>query len=234
MNNDWSDDAIDSVETALAKTIRQPDLSEVVYELAEVGIDQLIEEGFARDIPILGTVVGLARIGLSIRDLQFMKKLHRFLAEIQTVPQKERQKFVDKMNEEEGFEARVGEDLLLLLERLDSMKKPQMVGRIFKAWLEGRIDEDTHQRLQHSVDRINIHSVPRLIEFYNVYFSEGPQATWRDSPINNNTFQDLVMAGLIDMKLGAGFLLDESADYEQIAQHARLFIEIALEHDLPN
>lgn len=42
---------------SLDKTLKDSDLHNVTAGLSEVLIDSLIEDGFAKDIPIIGTIV---------------------------------------------------------------------------------------------------------------------------------------------------------------------------------
>ena len=60
---------------------------------------------------------------------------------------------------------RVGENLVLLLDRLDRVEKAAMVGRAFWAFCMGAIDVQTLQRVTTAIDRILLVDVPQLRSF---------------------------------------------------------------------
>jgi hypothetical protein len=65
--------------------------------LAEVGIDALLDDGLLRDIPVVGTLVSLARAGIALRDRFFAKKIARFLLQVGDVPEEERRRFHEEL-----------------------------------------------------------------------------------------------------------------------------------------
>ncbi len=52
---------------SLEETLKDSDLQNVSTGLAEVVLDSLIDDGIAKDIPIIGTVVGLGKAVLGIK-----------------------------------------------------------------------------------------------------------------------------------------------------------------------
>jgi hypothetical protein len=65
------------VEENVLALIRSGDLQDAVADLTEAGIDQLLKDGFLRDVPIFGSVMGVIRVAGSVRDLLLAKKLGR-------------------------------------------------------------------------------------------------------------------------------------------------------------
>ena len=122
------------------------DLSGIAEDIAEVTLDNIMDDGLGRDLPIVGTVVGLARAAVSVRDRLLLKKILLFLHELGTVPKEERQAFVQKLAEDTQFERRVGERLLMLLDRHDHLDKPRLLARIFGAYIGGAINHDRFEQ----------------------------------------------------------------------------------------
>lgn len=60
---------------------------------------------------------------------------------------------MDRMNVDEKFKCRVGEKLLLIIERLDDMGKPGLIALAFQAYMEELIDFDMFQRLACAIDK---------------------------------------------------------------------------------
>jgi len=55
------------VEENVLALFRSGDLQDAVADLAEAGIDQLLKDGFLRDVPILGSVMGvIERLAVSV------------------------------------------------------------------------------------------------------------------------------------------------------------------------
>ena len=63
---------------SLEKTLKDSDLQNVSTGLAEVVLDSLIDDGIAKDIPIIGSVVGLGNVMLGIKERLFLKKIVTF------------------------------------------------------------------------------------------------------------------------------------------------------------
>ena len=85
------------------KTLKNTDLQNVSIDLAEVAIDQLIDDGVFKDIPILGTIYGVGKAALQIREILFLKKIIYFLTEIKDVPPYKREQMVETINTSEKF-----------------------------------------------------------------------------------------------------------------------------------
>ena len=82
-----------------------------------------------------------------------VKKLVRFLSSLSSVSSKTRDEFKSRMDADNTFRSRIGEKLLLVLDRLDDMGKPELVARAFQAYMEGQIDYDMFQRLVLAIDK---------------------------------------------------------------------------------
>jgi hypothetical protein len=196
----------DALEGQIVELIRARDLQDGLASLAEAGIDQLLQDGFLRDVPILGSVVGVIRTAGTIRDLLLAKKLGRFLSVLQSVPQAERQAFHDSLADR-AERNRVGEALLLLLDRLDDMDKPELIGRLFRAFIRSEIDRETFQLMATAVDRLFMPHLAELASFY----SSG-SAKVRKKPVD--VYQALAFAGLVQVEArgdGGGLIGPEFA-----------------------
>ena len=56
---------------------------------------------------------------------------------------------------------------MLLLDRLDDLEKPDILARMFCAYIEGHCDLPTFRRLAAAVDRLPLSSLPALRAFYD-------------------------------------------------------------------
>src|SRR5262245_36123802 len=87
-------------------------------DILEFTIDQLLDDGLLKDFPVVGTAIKLAGIGKSIRDRLFLAKLHRFLSALPQIKDEEKAKFQEEVQSDKNYRNRVGETILLVIERL--------------------------------------------------------------------------------------------------------------------
>lgn len=118
------------------------EMSGVLGEFAEVGIDSLMDEGLLKDIPFVSTAVSIYRIGQSVHERHHLLKLISFLNAINAgigdeVKRKEyRQKFASN----EDFRNQELEYVLILTDRYIGFDKPAMLAKLYLAYLDAKID----------------------------------------------------------------------------------------------
>ena len=151
------------IETALVAVVSSKDAADTVANLGEALFDQALSAGLLRDIPIVGTFVGLVRSAGGIRDYMFMKKVAKFAAELDDVSEEERYAFRRDIDADPEFRQKVGENLLLHLERIDDMQKAPLAGRIFAAFLRKRVNRQTMRRLMAALDRAFYPDLQQLV-----------------------------------------------------------------------
>src|SRR3990167_6755027 len=162
----------EGLEEDVLALIKSSDLQDSVADLSEAGLDQLLQAGFMRDVPVLGGIIGAIRTAGSIRDLLLAKKLARFIRGLQSVPIADRQAF-DRSLAAPEERRRIGEALLLLLDRLDEMSTPELVARLFREYMRGEIGFVMFQRMATAVDRLNLGDFEVLIRFYSAESPNG-------------------------------------------------------------
>jgi len=154
------------LDASLVASIPLKNLAEAVADVTEVGLDRLLGEGLLRDIPVLGVLIQLRKTVGVVRDHIFARKVLRFLLRLAEVPVSEREAFIAGLNTVEE-RRRLGETLVLLLDRLDDMAKPEMLAKLFAAHLRGRCDWPTFRRLSLALERLPLPALPSLRSFYD-------------------------------------------------------------------
>jgi len=122
---------------SLDKTIKHTDLQNVTVDLSEVLIDSLIDDGIAKDIPIIGTIVGLGKATLGIRDSLFLKKVIYFISEIKNIPANTRNQMIDKIDSSKEYKIKVGEKLLYIIDKCEDHQKSSIIARLFVGFIKG-------------------------------------------------------------------------------------------------
>ena len=109
-------------------------------DLAEVILDNLIDDGIVKDIPIIGTIVGLGKVTIGIKERLFLKKIIYFISELRNIPSQERKQMVDKIDSSGKFRTKVGEKLLYIIDSCEDHEKTQVVARLFAAFISQKLN----------------------------------------------------------------------------------------------
>jgi hypothetical protein len=159
----------------------------------EVSLDSVIESEPLRSTPLIGQFFTLIKFGLNIRDLFFAQKIKCFL---EGLNEEKIDKLREKLRIDENYRTRFTQKLVLLLDRISDLEKATILATIVGAFAEDLIDRTTMEKLFDSVDRLFIHDVQVLIEFYNI------QGKGRDFiPPHYESLQNLAMSGLVALGL---------------------------------
>lgn len=114
---------------------------DTVGDLAEVGLDAVMDDGILKDIPILSTVVGLYRIGHTIRERHTIKQLALFVAELNKgcADDRRRRQLLEKLNSDTRKSKQEIEYILVVLDNYLEYEKSQMLAKLYIAYLEETI-----------------------------------------------------------------------------------------------
>ena len=139
---------------ALSMALRDENLHALAIEPGEMGLDSLLPDGLARDVPVIGTIYGLCKVAGSVRDWLFYKKVLSFLSGISHVPPKERAAMVSRIDGDATYQIKVGEKLLYILDRSDDHESARIVAHLFAAFLSGDLSYDDFLRASRAVETI--------------------------------------------------------------------------------
>jgi hypothetical protein len=181
-----------SLGKALVASLRSDEAIAVASQMAELAIDSQLTEGLLREVPVVGSVLAVARAGATVRDVLFVKKLFKFLSNFDGTSQPERDEMVRRLEGDSGYGRNVGEHLTYLLEKLDAHRKPAMVGRVFLSYMRGQIDVKTLNRLNTAIERIPFYEIDAVRRVYENHQRDGRT----DERLE--TYQALENAGLMN------------------------------------
>jgi hypothetical protein len=174
------------ISKSLEAAIVDPALQDSTSALAEAVLDSSMENGILRDIPLVGTIIGLGRAAVTIRDRLFLNKLRYLLAEIESVSAKDRENMISAINNSEDYSIKVGEKILYIIDRCEDHQAASLAGRIFRAFLEGSLDYDSFVRLAGIIDKLH-HST--VLDF--------AKTDWEE--IDADEVTELIGTGLIEL-----------------------------------
>lgn len=144
--------------------ITSSEIPDALVDIAEIGVDEFLDEGIIKDIPVVGTIYKLAKAGISIKDRFFIRKVGRFLVALHEINTGDKQAFQDGIKNDPEMAKKVGENLIIILDRLDDLDKPSILAKLFNAYIEKKIDFSTFRRLASAVERAYIDDLKDIIE----------------------------------------------------------------------
>ncbi len=126
-------------ENSLTETLKNSDLHNVSFGLSETVIDSVMDNGFLKDLPIVGTIVGLGKSALSVKNLLFLKKILYFLSEIEDIPSEKRKEMIDFIDNNKRHKLKVGEKLIFIIDKSEDYIDSLYIAQFFRAFLEKEI-----------------------------------------------------------------------------------------------
>lgn len=145
-------------------------LQNIATDFSEVALDSLIKNDLLREIPILGTLINLAKVSASIPDRIFAMKVKRFATTIDDIPKYQKIQFHALLNAKPDLRRKAGEVIVFALDRADDLKKAAIIGKLFSLFVVNKFDFDTLRRLLMAVDRAFIDD---LLNFPNWAMNRG-------------------------------------------------------------
>jgi hypothetical protein len=73
--------------------------------------------------------------------------VYKFLFQLKDIPSQRRQEFIKKIESEPRYEKKVGETLIVLIDKLDDLDKPVLIGKLLKYVIEEKHDFDDFLRI---------------------------------------------------------------------------------------
>jgi hypothetical protein len=157
-------DSQDDIGLSLIETIQSSEFANVAQDLGEVGLDAILKDGIFRELPVISTIVGVTKTVLAIRDKLLLRKIYSFLQELHGISETEKERFATDMENDPKYQRQVGENLIMLLDRLDDLGKPTLVARVFKAYLKGGINYHQFLHFTAVIDKILVKDLQNLLE----------------------------------------------------------------------
>lgn len=168
--------------------------------LAEVGLDSIMEEGLFKDVPILSTIVSLYKIGNNIKDRHNIKKLISFLNEINSeIPNRqEREKYKKKFQKSKRFRDMELEYILVIIDRYIGYEKTLYLAHLYIAYLDEKIDWNSFAEYSEIIDRLFPSDFNCLFSF----MCHGGIIIKEEKNINIASVLRLVSVGLVEQQTG--------------------------------
>ena len=147
------------------------EISDLVGQYAEIGLDAMIEDGIFRDIPIVSTFAAIYRLGNNIRDKHAAVKLVAFLNEFSKgiLDEEKRKEYQAKFASNEKFRNQELSYIMILIDRYISLEKPEMLAKLYLAYLDGIIVWEEFTMYAEVIDRFLLLDCKMLVSESNTY-----------------------------------------------------------------
>ena len=139
-----------SISDNLADTVAEVGLIGLSSEILEFSIDQVLEEGLIKDIPVVGWISKGLVLQRSISDRILYNKILRFIFALESIDSGSKDSFRAKIKNDVKYKRKVGEHLLLILDRIDDLSKPEMIAKCFDHHLTGDLE------FSHFIDLVQV------------------------------------------------------------------------------
>ncbi|NVN80178.1 hypothetical protein [Vibrio sp. Scap16] len=171
---------------SLEESLKKDDLRNLAVNLAEVGIDAILDNGVLRDIPVLSSLVGGINAIGSVRDALFTKKLISFLSELSDIPVEQRRSMIDSIDNSDDYKVKVGEKLIYIIEKAEDHYTSKVIAIFFSEFLVGEITYNQFLKISRIIDSMFIGD---FLEF----------ASESSDPIDFNSENTFINTGLVDV-----------------------------------
>jgi hypothetical protein len=165
----------ENLGVATVDAVALDNIKDVSTTLLDSVLTPLLEDTILENLPWFGIGFKLLKTQIAIRDRIFLSKVGRFLFQLKDVSLMERQSFVEEMNADPIYKQRVGENILLLLDRADDMEKADVFGNLFKFYIGGLITYDMYRRFAGIVDKAYLPDLQKLKHVANIEYIEEPE-----------------------------------------------------------
>lgn len=143
---------------SLTKTISSSELGKVGEDITEVAIDSILQEGILKEIPIIGTLTGLWKTGVAVKDYLFLTKLLAFLNESSKLSTEKRAKLVEEL-EEEPFQSEAGEKLIAIIDQLETTSKAKLLGKALCLFGNDEITKEEFWRVSFVISKLPFNDI---------------------------------------------------------------------------
>lgn len=152
---------------SLIQTIADSDLTRIGIDITEISIDSIINNGVLKDFPIIGSLIGIWKTGVSVNDYLFLRKMMHFLKESSVLPESTRKKIIKKL-EEGDYQLEVGEKLIAIIDKLETGSKARLLGKTFALVGNDIISNDEFWRISFVIEKLPMSDILALKNWRNI------------------------------------------------------------------
>ena len=124
-----------NLENSLFETLTDNSV-ELGGEITELTIDQFIDNDLLKEIPFFSIFYKSLKTVQGLREALFAMKVYKFITEFGRIKQKEKEKLLNKITSDKREKIKVGQTLIMILEKIDDLDKMQIIANLFAAYIK--------------------------------------------------------------------------------------------------
>lgn len=199
--------------------------SDVIQDYMEIGIDSLFENELAKQVPIIKTLVGIAKVGKDLSERNFTKNLIIFLNELNsgTIDREKLIKHQEKLNNDAKLaEKELGRILIILNQVIDN-EKSYFLSKLYKAYVNEIINWDLFCEYSEMLNRLFIQdlNVLRQVNIGDLSATSGHPEMFRIERLNS-----IGIIGLTPKTIRIGNDNSRMDSFITLNKHGKLFANI--------
>lgn len=219
---------MDKIIPAFETTLFDPTLSDACADMAEMGIDSLLDEGVFKSIPVVGLLVGIGKTAQNIHDRNLLKQTIKFINTFneKNISVDKVEKYKKRLQENSQYaEEELGRVIILLNSNVD-IKKSELLAKFYRAYVNEKINWETFCELSEITSRFFISDLTVLYDVYNKKISNTSQCLVYKS-------DRLIALGLLDSAMMSMSISGSSGSHTEKYINANslgsLFCQLSLE-----
>lgn len=207
---------VESIEESIVSVIANSEVQSIGKNILELSLDSLLEDGLVKDVPFVGTVFSLAKLGFSFSDRVYCKKILCFLNGVEDANQSDRYEFLHELNDPKE-QKKVGEKILLILDKYEEFKKATMLGKLYAQMIGGKIDEKQFLRMAIMIEELYLDDLEQLKQ---------TMSSVTDFSVDLLSKKNLVRIGLMHERLNTGFVGGTPAISYEVTEYGNLINKV--------
>ena len=152
------------LSSSFVETISKSDLTGIGKDIIEIGIDSILTDGVLKQIPVINVATGFWKTGIAIRDYRFITKILHFLNESSKLPQKQREKLIENLEDNE-YQKEAGEKLISIIDNLETKSKAKLLGKLICLFGNQLISREEFWRISFVIEKLPMADIYAIINW---------------------------------------------------------------------
>ncbi len=160
---------MDKIVPAFQTTLFDPTLSDACIDIAELGIDSVLDDGIFKSLPIASVLIGLGKTAQNIHDRNLLKQSAQFINTFntKTISQTVLNKHRNKLNNNPKFaEEELGRVVILLNSNVET-KKSELLGKFYRAYVLEEINWELFCEFAEITSKLFVSDLKLLLDIFS-------------------------------------------------------------------
>lgn len=197
------------IENSIKNELINP-LGGVSINIGEIALDSVLEDSVLKEIPIIGTIASICKVGMNIKDRYFAKKILRFLEAVKNKGTDDEfyNDFREKMKDKE-YAQKIVERIVIIIDDMKEETSAVYLAALFRAYIDKYITFTEFKRFSHYIDEYEYLDFEFLRMLDNRIMQEVDFAEENTTTNESHTFR-FIQLGYVTVKNVYGFTYGKS------------------------